>query len=165
MDFITAAPLNGATPGEGGANRAIIQAGGGNIQMVRYPRCGWRVPAYFAIANYPGKAQAMGGLTSLLKSGIFMKNDDFEWDDKKAAENYRKHRISFEVACEVFDDPAAVDEIDTTEHYDEIRFNIIGAVGGRLLFVTYTVREFRQRLISARLAEPHERRRYHEEKR
>ncbi len=94
-----------------------------------------------------------------------MQNDDFEWDDKKAAENYRKHRISFEVACEAFDDPAAIDEIDATEHYGETRFNIIGAVSGRLLFVTYTIREFRHRLISARLAKAQERRRYHEEKR
>jgi hypothetical protein len=94
-----------------------------------------------------------------------MQNDDFEWDDKKAAESYRKHRISFEVACEVFDDRAAIDEIDTTEHYGETRFNIIGAVSGRLLFVTYTIRGFRQRLISARLAKAHERRRYPEEKR
>jgi uncharacterized protein len=94
-----------------------------------------------------------------------MKNDDFEWDDKKAAENYRKHRISFETACYVFDDRAAINEADTREDYGEDRFNIIGMVSGRLLFVSYTIREPRFRLISARGAEPHEKRLYHEENR
>ncbi len=29
----------------------------------------------------------------------------FEWDSEKAAANLRKHRVSFEQACEVFLDP------------------------------------------------------------
>lgn len=29
----------------------------------------------------------------------------FEWDDAKNASNFRKHRISFEEAMAVFDDP------------------------------------------------------------
>jgi uncharacterized DUF497 family protein len=34
-----------------------------------------------------------------------MANDDFEWDDKKAAANLVKHNVSFVVAREAFDDP------------------------------------------------------------
>ena len=30
---------------------------------------------------------------------------EFEWDSRKAAANLRKHRVSFETACEVFFDP------------------------------------------------------------
>ncbi len=90
-----------------------------------------------------------------------MNEDDFEWDEKKAARNNAKHGISFEVARYVFDDPAAVEELDGREHYGEDRYNITGIVGGRLLAVTYTIRR-RTRLISARLAAPHERKRYHE---
>jgi DNA-binding transcriptional regulator YiaG len=41
-----------------------------------------------------------------------VRNDRFEWDDRKAANNYQKHGIKFEVACEAFDDPHAVDEPD-----------------------------------------------------
>ena len=69
-----------------------------------------------------------------------MNEDDFEWDEKKAARNNAKHGISFEVARYVFDDPAAVEELDGREHYGEDRYNITGVVGGTLLAVTYTIR-------------------------
>jgi uncharacterized DUF497 family protein len=45
---------------------------------------------------------------------------------------------------------------------DERRFNAIGMVNGRVLFVTYTIRGAVIRIISARGAEPHEKRKYHE---
>jgi len=32
----------------------------------------------------------------------------FEWDEEKAEENRRKHRVTFEPAQEVFDDPRAI---------------------------------------------------------
>jgi uncharacterized DUF497 family protein len=40
--------------------------------------------------------------------------------------------------------------------------NAIGLVEGRMLFVSYTMRGDVIRIISARGAEPHEKRRYHE---
>jgi uncharacterized DUF497 family protein len=42
------------------------------------------------------------------------------------------------------------------------RFSAIGLVDGRMLFVVYTMREDVVRIISARGAEPHEKRKYHE---
>lgn len=39
----------------------------------------------------------------------------------------------------------------------------VGMVENRLLFVSYTLRGVRIRIISAKLAEPYERRRYHNE--
>ena len=42
---------------------------------------------------------------------------------------------------------------------------MIGIVEGRLLFVGYTVRGAKIRIITARKAEPYERRKYHEENR
>jgi uncharacterized DUF497 family protein len=36
-----------------------------------------------------------------------MRDDDFEWDDAKAASNLDKHGISFIVAQRVFDDDNA----------------------------------------------------------
>ena len=46
----------------------------------------------------------------------------FEWDARKAKANLRKHGVSFDEACTVFDDPNASLSLDT-EHADaEDRF-------------------------------------------
>jgi len=92
-----------------------------------------------------------------------MKSDDFEWDDAKAAINHRDHKITFEQAREVFTDPFIVEWIDDGQDENEPRFSALGMVDNRLLFVAYTMRGQAIRIISARRAEPFERRRYHEE--
>jgi uncharacterized protein len=51
----------------------------------------------------------------------------------------------------------------TRYDYGEERFAILGIVDGRLLFVAYTLRNGTIRIISARGAEPYEKRKYHEE--
>ncbi len=86
---------------------------------------------------------------------------DFEWDPNKATGNVQKHRIDFETAVKVFDD-AFYYETDQPDDDDVVRFNRTGMVEGRLLVVTYTMRGEICRIISARLADRHERRRYHE---
>lgn len=92
-----------------------------------------------------------------------MDDGDFEWDDAKAAQNYADHGVSFAAAKEVFKDPFAVELEDDREDYGEDRYVIIGTVDSRALFVVYTLRNGTIRIISARGAEPHERRRYHED--
>jgi uncharacterized protein len=92
-----------------------------------------------------------------------MVTDDFEWDKAKAAENCARHGISFETAIGAFDDPFAIERLDDREDYGEERYSILGMVDGRLLYVAYTVREGITRIISARGAEPYERRQYHED--
>ena len=94
-----------------------------------------------------------------------MRTDDFEWHDAKAVANYAQHGITFEMACDVFDDPSALIEVDDREDYGEDRYNAIGMVEDHVLFVAYTYRGNRIRIISAQLADPHERRQYHEESR
>jgi len=94
-----------------------------------------------------------------------MDDDNFEWHAKKAARNLAEHGVTFEVAREVFNDPAMLDRPDDSEDYGEDRYNAIGLVRGRLLVVSYTYRGNKIRLISARHPEPHERRLYHEETR
>jgi uncharacterized protein len=89
----------------------------------------------------------------------------FGWDKANADGNFRRHNVTFEAATRVFEDPFYVDEIDDREDYGEERSNIIGMADGRLLVVTYTLRSGVTRIISARLAEPRESRRYHEAKR
>ena len=61
----------------------------------------------------------------------------------------------------VFDDSFRL-EVDERNDDDVTRFNVTGMVEGRLLAVTYTVRGDIYRIISARLADRHERRAYHE---
>ena len=91
-----------------------------------------------------------------------MNDDEFEWDDAKALANHVAHGVTFEAAREVFRDPFAVEWLDDRENYGEFRYAILGLVAGRLIYVAYTTREDRIRIISARGAEPHERRTYHE---
>ncbi|MGH6925891.1 MAG: BrnT family toxin [Propylenella sp.] len=87
----------------------------------------------------------------------------FEWDRAKAAENYARHGVSFEAAERVFLDPFALEWLDDRFEYGEERYIILGTVDDRLLSVVYTIRGDAIRIISARGAEPHEKRRYHEE--
>ena len=86
---------------------------------------------------------------------------EFEWDPDKAVSNIRRHDVSFPIATRVFLDPF-VFEISEEDHGDEMRYNTVGLVDDRLLPVTYTMRDDVYRSISARAAEPHERRQYHE---
>ena len=53
-------------------------------------------------------------------------------------------------------------EFKNRDNTGELRFNAIGMVEGRVLFVGYTMRDGVVRIISARGAEPHEKRKYHE---
>jgi uncharacterized protein len=93
-----------------------------------------------------------------------MQDDEFEWDDQKAARNLAKHKLSFYDARLAFDDGQIVDDIDLSEVYDEDRRIAIGLVKGRLVHISYTFRQNRIRIISARGAKPFEQRRYYEGK-
>jgi uncharacterized DUF497 family protein len=67
------------------------------------------------------------------------------------------------VAKLVFRDPFAIEWLDESEAYDEDRYAIIGMAASRLLYVAFTMRGLRIRIISARGAEPYEQRQYHED--
>ena len=91
----------------------------------------------------------------------------FEWDPAKAANNLRKHGVSFQTAARVLADPYALVELDRIENGEE-RWQTVGVVEGVLLImVAHTVREQDDteviRVISARRANRRERRRYEEE--
>lgn len=86
----------------------------------------------------------------------------FEWDEEKAEINKKKHGISFETAAKVFLDEDRLEIYDEAHSLEEERFITIGRAGD-VLFVVYTVRTPKIRLISARLAVPKERRLYYGE--
>lgn len=86
----------------------------------------------------------------------------FAWDAHKAELNARKHRVTFEEATTVFADPLAV-VVEDENHPENAR--IIGeSLAARILLVVF-VEQHRDvvRLISARRATRHERRRYEED--
>ena len=88
----------------------------------------------------------------------------FTWDDEKASENWRKHRVAFEQATDVFLDEQALDFPDKTFAF-EGRRNIIGKTFGFALFVVYAEVEYVMegtvyRIISARMATRKEKKRY-----
>lgn len=87
---------------------------------------------------------------------------DITFDPAKNNINRRKHGVDLADVEGVFYDPMALTRED--RDHDEERFVTLGMDGfGRLLVVAYTYRGAdRIRVISARRAEPHERRAYEE---
>jgi uncharacterized DUF497 family protein len=88
---------------------------------------------------------------------------EFEWDDLKAAENVRKHGVSFAQAALAFGDPFAVEWIDLRRAYAEERIILLAMRGAHVLTVVYTERAERIRIISARRATKNEQDLYYRE--
>jgi hypothetical protein len=87
----------------------------------------------------------------------------FEADPIKAAQNLKKHNVSFEEAASVFGDPVAYTFPDPDHSIGEHRWLTFGTSRvGRILAVVYTERRGKLRLISARTATKHERSIYEE---
>jgi uncharacterized DUF497 family protein len=88
---------------------------------------------------------------------------DVEWDDDKNEINKREHEgLGFELAQLVFADPHRIERFDRSESNTsgEDRWQTLG-MAGKVLFVVYTERGERKRIISARLADKTERRSYY----
>ncbi len=81
----------------------------------------------------------------------------FCWDERKAASNLEKHKVSFELATFVFDDSRRLERMDIFSE-GEYRNVVIGKVNDKLLTVVYAAPEDElYRIISARLATASER--------
>ncbi len=86
-----------------------------------------------------------------------------DWDPRKAEANFRKHGVRFPEAEPVFEDDLAITITDDESDPDEQRFVSMGmGVKGRVLVVVYSYRREKIRIISARVAEAHERSQYEE---
>ena len=86
----------------------------------------------------------------------------FEWDEEKNRANIAKHGISFETAIYVFNDDRRIEIYDAEHSINEDRYNTIGMVN-EVLFVVYTERREKIRLISARVASARERDIYYDQ--
>lgn len=87
---------------------------------------------------------------------------EFKWDENKARANLQKHRVSFEVAQELFLKKEVLSFEDDRVDYREVREIAIREIEGIDLYVVFTVREDRIRIISARKATSKETQRYYE---
>ena len=82
----------------------------------------------------------------------------FDWDPVKARSNAKKHRVTFERAAKVFQDPSALSQFDTEHNEYEDRWITLGLdTSGIPLVVCHTFQELGPRsagirIISARKA-------------
>ena len=106
----------------------------------------WRPPRHWQVAGIQNKMSF-----------------NFEWNPKKAAANDRKHGITFEEASTVFADYLSLTIPDPLHSENEERFVTTGrSEKQRLIVVVHTERGNTIRIISARTATPHERKRCEE---
>jgi uncharacterized DUF497 family protein len=91
----------------------------------------------------------------------------FDWDEGNADKNWRKHRVTASECEQVFFNQPLVIAKDFEHSKRELRFYALGQTdAGRLLFVVFTIRQKRIRIVSARNMNRNEQKRYqqHEEK-
>jgi uncharacterized DUF497 family protein len=90
----------------------------------------------------------------------------FTWDEKKSRLNLAKHRLSFEVATLVIEDPHSVSRFDRVKDGEERWQTLSVAATAAVLLVAHADYEEGGeeviRIISARKATPHERKIYEE---
>ena len=74
------------------------------------------------------------------------------YDPEKDARNQKLRGLSLAFGAEVIADPYSVEAIDDRFDYGEVRWNVLGLVGGRVYVATYTDRDDGARFISVREA-------------
>ena len=86
---------------------------------------------------------------------------EFDWDGGNAEKNWLRHRVSQSESEQIFFNRPLVLAADDDHSTDELRWYALGSTdAGRLLFVAYTLREEKVRVISARDMTPRERKDY-----
>ena len=90
----------------------------------------------------------------------------FDWDVTKAQTNFKKHKITFEKATEIFYDPLALSLYDDLHSEDEDRWITLGVTkSGTIIVVIHTYKglnsnDVKIRIISARKATKNEIKQY-----
>jgi uncharacterized DUF497 family protein len=90
--------------------------------------------------------------------------EGFDWDEGNLRKNWERHHVSpWECEQAFFNRPFVVAD-DEPHSAQEARYYALGQTdAGRLLFLVFTVRASRVRIISARDMSRKERNRYHEQ--
>jgi uncharacterized DUF497 family protein len=91
---------------------------------------------------------------------------EFEWDPNKAAQNLRKHQVSFAEAATVLGNDLGITVADPDHSVEEERYITVGySSRNRLLMVAHVSRRRRTRIVSARKLTRREREIYEETER
>ena len=87
----------------------------------------------------------------------------FEWNPSKAAANLQKHKVVFQEATTIFEDPLAYTFPDPKHSQGEERWLTFGhSAQGRLLVVSHLEHNEHLRIVGARRATRHDRKIYEE---
>jgi len=82
---------------------------------------------------------------------IFSDVNGFEWDAWNINKNWEKHKVSHLECEEVFFNEPFIVQKDRAHSEEEIRYFTLGRTNsGRLLFIVFTIRKDKIRVISAR---------------
>ena len=85
------------------------------------------------------------------------------WSEKKNRQNIRKHKVDFNEAKTIFDDPLQISMNDPDHSFDERRYITIGiSEQNRLLIIAHTFGDDKIRIITARKPTRRERKNYEE---
>jgi len=87
-----------------------------------------------------------------MEGSDFNKITGFDWDSGNIDKNWEKHRVMFWESEEIFgNEPLIVQSDETHSQSEETRYYALGRTNqDRLLFVAFTIRIGRIRVISAR---------------
>ena len=89
---------------------------------------------------------------------------EFEWDDGNRGKNFQKHGITDAESEESFFDPAKKILEDRLHSDKEKRYILLGkAKSGKMLFIVFTIRKEKIRIISSRPLNRKEKRLYEKE--
>jgi len=81
---------------------------------------------------------------------------EFEWDREKSDVCFTERGFDFAYVLRAFMDADRLIHKDTRWDYGEDRYQLLGAIDGRVFFVAYTIRGTVLRIISARKANQRE---------
>ena len=79
-----------------------------------------------------------------------------EWDDEKNEMNFQKHGLWLDDAWAVFQSPMTI-RVDDRKDYGETRYSALGCLENTIVFLVYTIRSNKIRMISMRRANRKER--------
>ena len=75
----------------------------------------------------------------------------FDWDENNREKNWKKHQVLAGECEEVFFNLPLLLEADPPHSQKELRYYVLGhTIAGRRLFIAFTIREDKIRVISAR---------------
>lgn len=95
---------------------------------------------------------------------VLFQVEGFDWDKGNIEKNWEKHRVSYLECEEVFFNQPLVVQEDDVHSESENRYYAVGKTNDdRHLFIIFTIRDKKVRVISARDMNRKERRRYREE--